>query len=100
MYRNNDIVQQNVIGWGSRGWIEIVENILETCENAHLKTHIMYRCNLNSKQVEQYLQLLEKHDMIERIQKPSSKHYIFKTTKTGKKYMDAYTHLENAFKQE
>jgi predicted transcriptional regulator len=100
MYYNGDNAQQSVIGWGSRGWIEIIENILETCENAHLKTHIMYRCNLNSKQVEQYIQLLQKHNLIESIQKSSSKRYIFKTTDIGRKYVEAYKQLESVFKQD
>lgn len=99
MYHNGDSGQQSVIGWGSRGWIEIVENILETCENARLKTHIMYRCNLNSKQVEQYIQLLQRHNLIESIQKSSSKRYIFKTTNIGRKYVEAYKQLESIFKQ-
>jgi predicted transcriptional regulator len=100
MYHNGDRAQQSVIGWGARGWIEIVENILETCENARLKTHIMYRCNLNSKQVEQYIQLLQRHNLIESIQKSSSKRYIFKTTAIGKKYVEAYKQLESIFKQD
>jgi len=46
---------KSLMGWGVRGWVEIVEMILEICQKGSLKTHIMYMSNLNSKQIAQYL---------------------------------------------
>jgi len=87
------------MGWGNRGWIEIIETILEICESKALKTHIMYKCNLNSKQIAQYLQFLQNHRLIESVKDtPSSKRVLFRTTDLGKKYMDAYQILKDIFK--
>jgi predicted transcriptional regulator len=92
--------EQSVMGWGNRGWVEIIETILEVCETGALKTHIMYKCNLNSKQISQYLQFLEKHKLIENmVNDPLSKRAVFRTTlDLGKKYMDAYKRLADIFK--
>lgn len=93
--------EQSVMGWGNRGWVEIVEMILEICEKGALKTHIMYKCNLNSKQIAQYLQFLQSHKLIESYKdNPSSKRPIFRTTLLGGKYMSAYKQLENIFKKD
>ena len=87
------------MGWGNRGWVEIIETILETCTYGALKTHVMYKCNLNSKQIAQYLQFLENHRLIENIKNnPSSKRPLFMTTELGKKYIEAYMQLKNIFK--
>lgn len=92
--------EQSVMGWGNRGWVEIIETILEVCESGALKTHIMYKCNLNSKQISQYLQFLQNHKLIESMtDDPSSKRAIFRTTADlGKKYMEAYKRLADIFK--
>jgi predicted transcriptional regulator len=68
----------NAAGWSNRGWLEIIEFILLMCENGARKTHVMYRCNLNSKQINQYLQFLLDSGMLEMIQeRPNSKRYIY-----------------------
>lgn len=41
-----------------RGWIEIIWLVLSQCVDGSVKTRIMYRCNLNSKQTQQYLAFL------------------------------------------
>lgn len=88
------------MGWGNRGWVEIVETILEICEKGALKTHIMYKCNLNSKQIAQYLRFLEQHKLITAItEPPTSKRPLFMTIEMGKKYMNAYKQLEGIFKK-
>lgn len=95
----NNIVEHSVMGWGNRGWVEIIETILETCEKGALKTHVMYKCNLNSKQIAQYIQFLQNHKLIESLREPpASKRPIFRTTDIGKKYVEAYKQLENIFK--
>jgi len=53
-------VNNKKLGWGNRGWLEIVFNILNVCEEQSLITRIMNICNLNSLQVEKYLVFLLK----------------------------------------
>lgn len=97
MHPINDFARLGVNGWGARGLLDIIEEILEACENGALKTRIMYRCNLNSKQTGQYVGFLQNHKLIERIES-SSERLIFKTTDMGRKYMLVYKQLENVFK--
>jgi predicted transcriptional regulator len=100
MPERGNITEHSVMGWGNRGWIEIIKAILEICEKGALKTHVMYNCNLNSKQIAQYIQFLQNHKLIESLRESpaSKKRPIFRTTDMGKKYIDAYNQLENIFK--
>ncbi|OLC34503.1 MAG: hypothetical protein AUH84_04830 [Thaumarchaeota archaeon 13_1_40CM_4_38_7] len=95
----DNILKQSVTGWGNRDWIDILENILETCENGSLKTHVKYRCNLGSQKTAQYMQFLQNHDLVESVRSSSSKLQMFKTTKTGKRYVEAYKQIERIFKE-
>jgi predicted transcriptional regulator len=89
------------MGWGNRGWVEIIEMILEMCKMGALKTHIMYKCNLNSKQIAQYLQFLQDRKLIDIIRNPpTSNRPNFITTEIGKKYIEAYKQLEIIFKKD
>ncbi len=100
MPQTEETIEQSVMGWGNRGWVEIIELILEICEKGSLKTHIMYKCNLNSKQIAQYLQFLQSHNLIRSIKDPpTTKRPIFLTTDLGKKYIFAYKQLEEIFKK-
>jgi len=93
-----DFVETNVMGWGNRGWLEIIYFILVVCKNGSLKTHIMYKCNLNSKQVDQYLQFLTAKQLLEKEPEfTDSKRYIYKATETGMRYIDAYNKLSEVF---
>ena len=94
-------MEQSVMGWGNRGWVEIIEMILESCDGGALKTHIMYKCNLNSKQIAKYLQFLHDQKLIYIVRKSSTpKRPSFITTEIGKKYIDTYKQLENIFKKD
>ena len=95
---NDDVSKQNVTGWGNRDLIDILENILETCENGSLRTHIKYRCNLGSQKTGQYVQFLQDRNLIEGVPK-SSKLQLFKTTKMGKRYIEVYKQIESIFKE-
>ena len=95
---NDNVSKQNVTGRGNRDWIDILENILETCENGSLKTHIKYRCNLGSQKTGQYIQFLQDRNLIEGVPK-SSKLQLFKTTKIGKRYVEVYKQIESIFKE-
>ena len=93
-----DFMDKNVIGWGNRGWLDIIDFILEVCKTGSLKTHIMYKCNLNSKQIAQYIEFLLNHRLIEDLAKaPSSSRVTYKTTESGKKYISAYKQLKDIF---
>ena len=77
---------------GSRDWLQIIYFMLVVCKNDTLKTHIMYKCNLNSSQVQRYLQFLLERKLVER-DFPDSKRSLFKTTELGMKYINSYAHL-------
>ena len=88
----------NSAGWSNRGWLEIIEFILLMCEGGARKTHVMYRCNLNSKQINQYLDFLLDSGMLEVArERPNSKRYIYKTTELGKKFISHYKQLSDLF---
>ena len=91
-----DYEDKNVLGWGNRGWLDIVDFILEVCENGSLKTHITYKCNLNSRQVERYMKFLLHCKLVEKIQSDSNR-AIYKTTEQGRKYIGRYKELAGLF---
>jgi len=93
----DSVSKQSVTGWGNRDWIDILENILETCENGSLKTHVKYRCNLGSQKIGQYIRFLREHGLVESA-RSSSKLQLFKTTRKGKRYVEAYKQIESIFK--
>jgi predicted transcriptional regulator len=89
---------KSVLGWGNRGWLEIIDLILTVCEQGALKTHVMYKCNLNSKQVQQYLDFVLKRGLAKATpdaQDPRRTLYV--TTERGRKFMRAYDELADIF---
>jgi len=44
--------------WKRRNRLEIMANILEITNNGVLKTHILYKANLSSAQLNEYMRLL------------------------------------------
>jgi predicted transcriptional regulator len=92
------ILPLDTTGWSNRGWLEIIQFILLICENGARKTHVMYRCNLNSKQINEYLNFLIECGMLEKIQeRPNSKRYIYKTTELGLRFIRSYKQLAGLF---
>ena len=84
--------------WGNRGWFEIIDNILTESWNGSMKTHIMNKCNLNSRQVENYLHFLLERRLLMRHQKSSaSRRTIYKTTELGRKYVEIFRRMEDFF---
>lgn len=81
-------------GWGNRGWLEINYTILQVCESISLKTNIMNKCNLNSVQVEKYLEFLLDSKLLETKKKSTgSKKHAYKTTEEGENFLQAYQSL-------
>ena len=92
------ILPLDTTGWSNRGWLEIIQFILLMCENGARKTHVMYRCNLNSKQINEYLNFLIECGMLEKIQeRPISKRSIYKPVELGLRFIRSYKQLADLF---
>ena len=93
-----EFASKSLLGWGNRGWMEIIDLILMCCEPGTLKTHIMYKCNLNSKQIQQYLDFVMSRKLILKSQdSEDAKRSIYRTTARGIEFMRAYDDLANIF---
>ena len=57
---------KNILGFGNRESLDIIDLILLVCLSGTMKTHVMYKCNLNSRQVQDYLELLLKFQLLEK----------------------------------
>jgi predicted transcriptional regulator len=77
-----------------RGRIDIIADILSEARNGTKKTRIMYGCNLSYRQLRVYLDfLLKKGLMI--LNNPHDKNTrIFKVTKKGLAFLEAYSNLQ------
>ncbi len=82
--------RSDVLGRGPRGYMEIVYSVLSVCLNGALKTHIMFRCNLNSKQLHFYVESLLNKELLEKVRDPPSAKVEYRTTSKGRKYIEAY----------
>jgi predicted transcriptional regulator len=85
--------RSEMVGRGTRGYMEIVYSMLAACLNGALRTHVMFRCNLNSKQLQFYLESLLEKGLIEKSRDPPSAKVEYKTTARGMKYMETYNTL-------
>ncbi len=69
-----------------RSHLEMIAEILETCTEISTRTAIVYKCNLNFKLIRKYLDLLEKNNLIERIEAGKASYY--RTTGRGRKAVE------------
>ena len=93
-------LRKGVFGWGNRGWLDITYSILVACRGGTLKTHVMYSCNLNSEQVQQYTQMLLERGLLVRTEEYlGATRAIYRTTQAGKRYIEVYNELENTLEQ-
>ena len=76
-----------------RSFLEIANSILDTCQTGALKTHVMYRCNLNSRQVEDYLQYLDRRGLIEKRYVTEGARNYYVTTEKGRKCLSMYEQM-------
>ncbi len=81
-------------GKRKRGWIEIVWLVLSQCTEGSVKTRIMYRCNLNSKQTQQYLSFLLECKFLEARKDPSHVTMSYYTTEQGVSFVEKYEQLQ------
>jgi predicted transcriptional regulator len=74
----------------NRGYMEIIYSILEASMKGALKTHIMFKCNLNSRQLQLYVQFLVDKGLLVRERASPSPKVEYKTSERGRTYMRAY----------
>jgi predicted transcriptional regulator len=68
-----------------RSRIDITADILSLASNGAKKTRIMYKCNLSYRQLQSYLKLLLRMELL------VSRSDLFKTTTKGLQFLDAYS---------
>ena len=87
------VVAKKLVGSGNRGYLEIIQTILSVCTESALKTHVMFKCNLNSSQVQQYLAYLVDRGLLEKERKAYSSKTSYLTSERGRRYMRAYSEV-------
>jgi predicted transcriptional regulator len=83
---------KNILGFGNRESLDIIDLILLVCLNGTMKTHVMYKCNLNSRQVQDYLELLLKFRLLEKRESEEGR-TVYQTTERGGRFIKAYAEL-------
>ncbi len=86
-------------GRKNRGWIEITGLILSECVKGAVKTRVMYRCNLNSKQIQQYLTFLLDYGFLEKRKDADRLTASYHTTKLGLKFLEIYEQLQDVLEK-
>jgi predicted transcriptional regulator len=76
----------------------IMAEILTIAKDGSLKTQIMYRANLSFAQLNEYLNILTKMNLLE-IQNENNKK-IYKTTAKGNKYLEKYKEISDILGKE
>jgi predicted transcriptional regulator len=74
--------------------MDVISSILEAATNGTKKTRVMYKASLNFKQMQRYLPLLLKRELLTNVQTDST-HTIYKTTKKGLEFLKKYEELNN-----
>ena len=88
----------SMLGWGNREWLDIINRILLRCKRGQLKTHVMYDCNLNSKQVEQYMNFLLVRNLLLKNPNPENpRSPIYLTTESGERLIASYEEMARIF---
>ncbi len=76
-----------------RNDVDIIADILTEAKKSEKKTHIMYNCNLNHKQVKLYIGFLLEIGLLKSHFEDNNK-VTFKVTSKGSKYLSAYYKLK------
>jgi predicted transcriptional regulator len=85
------------LGWGNRGALDIINLILQVCMEGTIITHVMYRCNLNSKQTQSYVSFLLQYELLEKIKPEGSNKFVYRATERARKYLEVYSELSQIF---
>jgi predicted transcriptional regulator len=86
---------ETALGWGNRGALDIINIVLLVCMKGTMITHIMYKCNLNSKQTQSYVSFLLKYQLLEK--KPDGSKFLYTSTDRARAYVEAYLELSQIF---
>jgi len=82
-----------------RGRYDIIAEVLKRARDGKLKTHIIYKCNLNHAQTNQYLSLLLKRKLLKILRHDNpKKRKIYQTTPKGWEYLQFYNELMGLLK--
>lgn len=77
-----------------RGRVDIIADVLRQAEHGAKKTRIMYTCNLSFRQLRVYLNFLMKKGFLTISNSEGEKTRVFKTTKKGLAFLEAYQALQ------
>lgn len=81
-----------------RDRLYIMAEILGVAREGTLKTQIMYRANLSFAQLNEYLSLLLKLNLLETV--VAADRNIYKTTEKGLRYLESYREIRELLKRE
>jgi predicted transcriptional regulator len=79
--------------FGNRTKVEIFGSILKVAGNGSLKTHIMYRANLSHRQLEKYLDFLEKKGLLMQFVDERTGTALYRVTEKGIQFQKEYAQL-------
>jgi len=74
-----------------RTYLEIIASILDTCRYRTKRTRVMYQCNMSSKQLEGYLDVLLKANLL--LIENDSRSFLFRVSGKGKDFLKAYNNV-------
>ncbi|MGA2665576.1 MAG: winged helix-turn-helix domain-containing protein [Nitrososphaerales archaeon] len=86
------------LGWGNRGALDIINLIVLACGDGTMITHIMYKCNLNSKQTQSYVSYLLQYGLLVKKKPEGSNKFTYQATDRAGKYLEVYSELSQMFK--
>jgi predicted transcriptional regulator len=85
------------LGWGNRGALDIINLILLVCIEGRMITHVMYKCNLNSKQTQSYIGFLLQYGLLEKKKPEGSSKFVYHATDRARKYLEVYAEMAQIF---
>ncbi|HVP15913.1 MAG TPA: winged helix-turn-helix domain-containing protein [candidate division Zixibacteria bacterium] len=74
-----------------RSHLEIIASILDACRYSTKKTHLMYLCNMSFRQLEDYLDLLLKTNVLSI---ENGRSIILTASSKGKDFLKAYNSIK------
>jgi len=87
-FQVNDIEEVDIFEIKKRGFLQIVAEILESLmSNPIRKTHISFKCNLDSRTISKYIAMMETTYLIEK--SPENDAY-YRITQNGVNYLDQF----------
>ena len=87
-FQLNDIDEINIFEIKKRSFLQIVAEILESLmSNPIKKTHISFKCNLDSRTISKYLKMMETTYLVEK--SPDNESY-FRITQNGVNYLEQF----------